>query len=263
MKVVVLISCMNEKDYTIIERTNLRTDAVIINQTDSDSIQNIRFISSDGVEHTALFVNSSERGLSRSRNMAIEYAEDAEICLICDDDERLEDDYETKIVNAYSNAPLNTVLIAFAFRMDAHSCPMNYHRFSFKDIMRTSSVQITFRRDFIIKHHISFDVLMGSGSGNGGGEENKFMLDVWKNGAGMLYVPDVITFVNKGNSKWNSTVSSKYFKNLGWSSRRLLGFFPAGVYILFHSITHYRSYSEKYGFFTVLKYMFSGFFDKR
>ncbi len=263
MKVVVLISCMNEKDFGIIDRTNLRTDAVIINQTDNDSVQSVEFTSTDGLRHNALFVNTQERGLSRSRNMAIDYAKGADICLLCDDDEWLEDDYEEKIVKAYMDAPSNIGLIAFAFTMEGHSCPAICHNFSFKDIMRTSSVQISFKRDTITRYKIRFDELMGSGTGNGGGEENRFLMDVKKTGVGMMYVPYYITTVQKGNSKWNNTISERYLSNLGWSSRRVLGFGLGAGYIVYHALSHYKAYAKSFGLYSILCHMFKGFFDKR
>lgn len=263
MKIVVLISCMNEKDYSIIERTNLKTDAVIINQTDNDSVQSVEFLSSDGNKHNAIFVNTRERGLSKSRNMAIEYSGGADVCLLCDDDEWLDDDYEEKISKAYTDAPSDIKLIAFAFTMEGHSCPTESHKFTFKDIMRTSSVQISFKREAIISNNIKFDILMGSGTGNGGGEENKFLIDVKKAGLSMMYVPYYITTVQKGNSKWNNSISERYLRNLGWSSRRILGFTGGVAYIIYHAVSHYRAYSSQFGIHSILSNMIKGFFDKR
>lgn len=263
MKLVVLISCMNEKDTSIIARTNLRTDAVIVNQTDHESIQYIKFVSPDLKEHNALFVNTTERGLSRSRNMAIRYAMDADICLICDDDEHLEDDYESTILKAYSEAPESTGLIAFAYIMEGRKCSHRSHKFTIKDILRTSSVQLTFKRDVIINHGIKFDVCMGSGTGNGGGEENRFMMDLWKTRIGMKYIPSVITTVQTGNSKWNNTASPIYFKNLGWTSRRILGSVLGVSYVFYHAISHRSIYKHQYSIISTLRYMLKGFFEQR
>lgn len=43
---------------------------------------------------------------------------------------------------------------------------------------------------------------MGSGTGNGGGEENRFLLDCRKAGFKMFYIPKVIASIGKGDSKW-------------------------------------------------------------
>ena len=87
---------MHQKDDSIIKKSNLQTDAVVVNQCDRDSIEDFFFLNKDNKRCHVIFISTTERGLSRSRNMAIKNAIDADICLLSDDDERFEDDYENK-----------------------------------------------------------------------------------------------------------------------------------------------------------------------
>ena len=41
----------------------------------------------------------------------------------------------------------------------------------------------------IIKSKLHFDVLLGSGTGNGAGEENKFLIDAYNAGLSIFYYP--------------------------------------------------------------------------
>ena len=79
----ILISCMHEKDTSIIERSNVQSDVVVVNQCDLDSVEEFDFVNKKGKTCHAKFINTTERGLSRSRNMAICNAW-GDVCLICD-----------------------------------------------------------------------------------------------------------------------------------------------------------------------------------
>ena len=77
----VLVSCMHQNDKTIVETSGISSNVLIINQCNHDSIQtwneNHRLVR---------MISTTERGLSRSRNMAIRFAQ-SELCLFCDNDE--------------------------------------------------------------------------------------------------------------------------------------------------------------------------------
>lgn len=64
---------------------------------------------------------------------------------------------------------------------------------------------------------------MGSGTGNGGGEEKMFMFAIKKQGLEMFYYADIIATVNPGESQWFQGYNEKYFEKQGWSNRRLFG----------------------------------------
>lgn len=95
-----ILSRMHQKDASIIERSNVQSDVVIINQCDRNDIEDFDFINKKGRKCHAKFISTTERGLSKSRNMAIRNAW-GDICLICDDDEWIADDSEDKILKAY------------------------------------------------------------------------------------------------------------------------------------------------------------------
>ena len=264
MSLNVLISCMHEKDTSIIARSNVQTDVVVVNQCAKDSVEEFDFINKKGETCHAKFINTTERGLSKSRNMAIDNAW-GDICQICDDDETLPDDYENVIIEAY-NQNKNAGVITFALnRLDVEmSYPVAKMSLGFKEILRTSSLQITFSRNLLRKTDIRFDEKMGSGTGNGGGEENHFLLDCRKAGFKMLYIPEIIATVNKGESKWFKGYTEKYFRDRGWTSRRNLGFFMGYAFVLYNVINHRHEFTKDgLSLGKVLLNMNKGFFEKR
>lgn len=253
MNVTVLLSCMHQRDNSIIYKSNIQTDCVIINQCDIDSIEHFTFINKAGKVCLAKFISSTQRGLSKSRNMAIQHASTADICLICDDDEWLDDNYEKTISSAYEdNSDADFISFALIRKDIKKRYPLNRKKMGFKDIFSTSSVQITFRRNKVIDKKILFDEHMGSGTGNGAGEENKFMFDCKKCKLNMYYVPAIIATINPGSSSWFRGYNEDYFINHGWSSRRVLGSTISLLYIIYFVITHYKLYKKFLSMFDAL-----------
>lgn len=108
----ILISCMHQADTSIIERSNVQSDVVVVNQCDHDSVEEFDFVNKKGKTCHAKFICTTERGLSKSRNMAIRNAW-GDVCQICDDDEWLADNGEEVILRAYAENP-DAALIAFS-----------------------------------------------------------------------------------------------------------------------------------------------------
>jgi len=50
MKVEVLIACMYQTDFSIIEKTNIQSDVLIINQCDTNQDESYNFLNRTGVK---------------------------------------------------------------------------------------------------------------------------------------------------------------------------------------------------------------------
>ena len=261
MKVITLVSCMYQHDKSIIERSNIQTDVVVVNQCDSDSFESFDFINASGNKCHALFISTTERGLSNSRNMAIKQAW-GDICYMCDDDEWLESDYETIIRDAYAHHPEKDV-ITFSLKRKNYSYPQCECKMGIRQILRTSSVQTTFKRTSIIDNSICFDPQMGSGSGNGGGEEIKFLMDCRRKKLELYYTPQIIATVKSENSQWFNGFTEKYFKDIFWAARRSLGTYLGIVYLFYWCLIRSNHFSIKMSKFKMLKCSLQGFFEKR
>ena len=261
MRVIVLLSCMHQKDRAIVADSNIQTDAIIINQCEVDKIDEFNFINSKGKSCCVKMIYTTERGLSRSRNMAIQNAE-GDICYICDDDEKLLDGYEDLIVKTYERNSRFDV-ITFALTRKNYTYPKNQLKMGIREILKTSSVQITFKLNEIRENSILFDSKMGSGSGNGGGEENKFLMDCRKKGLKMLYVPEIIARVKSEESQWFQGFTEKYFKDTFWAARRSMGAALALCYIFYWCIFRSGNYDIKISKLQMIKSALKGYFEKR
>lgn len=260
VKIVTLVSCMHQHDKSIIELSNIQTDAVVVNQCDYDKVEEYDYTNKSGLLCHVRFICTRERGLSRSRNMAITNSW-GDICVLCDDDEHFEDDYGTNVLHQFERNP-SYAIIAFKLiynRKKFGEKEVDYNRFT---AMSLSSAQLAFRRDDVIRTGISFDEMLGSGSGNGGGEENKFLFQLLGKGLKAKYVPILLAEV-KSNSKslWFDGYTSQYIINEGWGYRRIFGSLFAYPLLWFHAIKHFKSY--KCNFFRFIYLLHKGFFIKK
>ena len=96
----VLLSCMSSSPIEVVKRTNVVSDITVVNQCSNDCIS--KTCTENG--YRLQIIDSSESGLSKSRNMAIRYA-GSDICLLCDDDEILYDNYANLIESAFKENP--------------------------------------------------------------------------------------------------------------------------------------------------------------
>ena len=102
MTLVLLKACMLEKNTSIIQRSNVQSDVIVVNQYGHNSVEGLGFENQKGRKCYAKFICTTERGLSRSRNMALRNAW-GDIFLFCNDDELMEADYEVTIIGQYLN----------------------------------------------------------------------------------------------------------------------------------------------------------------
>lgn len=260
MRLEVLISCMHQKDKSIIQRTNIQSDVLVINQCDENKEERFEFENKKGENCVARIIYTTERGLSRSRNMALRNAT-GDICLICDDDEVLEDNYVDKIIEGYRLYPKASVL-AFTFVWIKKKDPKKPKRINYLSALRVNSIQITFKRDTISFNKVFFDEMLGSGTGHGGGEENKFLYDCLRNNLRIYYTPILIGRCIPNKSIWFKGFTNDYFYNRGFSNKRIMGTLFALLYALEYAIAKYPRYRKENSFLSVIYHQIRGVFSK-
>ena len=104
MKLQVLLSAMFLDNEQYIDSLNITSDAVVINQCDTKSQADIERTNIAGKRQYVKYIESTERGLSKSRNLAIESAT-GDICILCDNDVEYLKDYESRIMDAFEKHP--------------------------------------------------------------------------------------------------------------------------------------------------------------
>ena len=75
MTLEVLVSTMYQKDYSLLDRMNIQTDAIVVNQCNENSIEKFEYKG-----HKIKWISLNERGVGLSRNTAL-MRSTADICL--------------------------------------------------------------------------------------------------------------------------------------------------------------------------------------
>lgn len=256
MKLELLMSCMYQKDNKLIEKSQVTGDVIVINQCEQDTYAEYK--TEKGV---AKVFSTTQRGLTRSRNMAIEES-DADICLLCDDDEIFVVEYEKRILKAHEELPQADVIV-FKIKNRVPSFKDKVIRLRFPKTMKVSSWQISFKRQSLKKAEIRFDELLGAGSGNGAEEELKFLIDCEKAGLKIFYVPSVIASVEQTESSWFSGFTEQFFVNRGATTRYILGVPLAVIYAVYYVVKKKKMYETQITMSSALKAIFKGIIENR
>lgn len=242
---------MHRPDTELITRSAITGSGVVINQCDREG--KCRIPTAGG---SVLWIDTLQRGLTNSRNMAIENAH-GDICMLCDDDEVFEADYQQKILQAYEKLPQADVIV---FRIGNWRDPFGdeIRELKFPASIKASSVQLSFRRQSLIRTGVQFDPLLGAGSGNGAEEEMKFLLDCQKAGLRIFSVPVQVARLTDGGSTWFGGFDETFFYNRGATTRYILGLPLAVAYGMYYLIRKRPLYSGSVSGKNALKALMRG-----
>lgn len=259
MKLEVILSCMNQTDTNIVSKSNIKSDVVIINQCYNNGYYEDNL---DG-KRVRMF-STTDRGLSRSRNLALKNAI-GDICLVTDDDEFFLPGYEEKIINAFLNIPTADVIAFQIDRLNGYKkkYPNKIKKLTFWDCLKVASVEIAFRRERILEKQIIFDETIGSGVSTAGGEENVFLHNCLKNNLSIYFVPETIAQLKPSESQWISNLfSEQYFIDRGKFTKKLMyGKTFAIIYALYFALTKWHRYKHKASFLKAFHCMLKGIFE--
>lgn len=180
---------------------------LIINQTQEGKIltsnhSNVRIL------------NSFEKGLSKSRNLALENAL-GKILLIADDDVVYQEGFVTKIINAYNKFQEATVINFCALKSNGNlikKYPLNSkENLNLFDILNTSSIEMTLNKVILDTVKIRFDENFGLGGIFEMGEEAVFLFDLKKKNKQLVFEPEVIVKHEELTSSNKKSIIERYY----------------------------------------------------
>jgi glycosyltransferase involved in cell wall biosynthesis len=149
-----------------------------------------------GINHLTLIVSNS-LGLSKSRNVALRHG-NGEMLIFCDDDCR----YPTHTAQTVANDMLRYPefdILTYQISFDPNGrlfkdYPHNAIQHTVRSLMKVSSIEITIRKNVVEKEGDIFDERYGLGTSNRTGAENIMLLDLYKKGYLMAYLPKPIVY---------------------------------------------------------------------
>lgn len=211
MKVQVLASVMNCSLPSIVERMKLGSDAVIINQCDCLSCEEMEYKG-----HKVRFFSFPERGVGRSRNEAILRA-DSDICLFSDEDIVYEEGYARAIAEEFQRNPKADMLL---FNIEVEEARRTYHNTERKRVRwyncgRYGAVSFAVRRSSLLASGVTFSLLFGGGARYSNGEDSLFLKEFMKKGYRVYTSPITIGREQAGESTWFAGYNEKFFRDRG------------------------------------------------
>ena len=253
MSLEVLVSTMNQNNYNLLEQMRINSEAVIINQNKSDTKDTLYF-----KNKKILWINSKSRGLSVSRNKAIQNST-SEICVIADDDLEYVDSYQDIILDCFEKNPEHDII---TFQVEGIGKKFKeYHptarKLNYFTTMKVSSVEIAFRSKSIKDAGVRFNETFGSGTKYLAGEEIIFLYDCLRKGLSIKYIPVKIADLHLGNSSWFSGFNEEYFFAKGAIFTGMSK--KHSILLIFQfAIRKHNLYSDLISINKAIRYMFKG-----
>ena len=211
MSVEVLVSVMNQDMRGLVERMQLDSDAVIINQCDHVGTAEMAH---NG--HRIRFFSFPERGIGKSRNAAIERA-DGDICLFSDEDIVYTPGYAEAIEAEFQQNPAADMIL---FNIEVAEERRTYFiterkRVHWYTCGRYGAVSFAVRRRILEESGVRFSLLFGGGARFSNGEDSLFLKGLMDKGYRVYTAPVLIGREEAEESSWFAGYNRKFFFDRG------------------------------------------------
>ena len=208
----VLVSALEKDPMKLISGMNLECDALIVNQGSRD--RSYEYENENKLKIRVF--ESSERGIGRSRNLALDKA-DSKIVLFSDDDIVYSKGYADSILKAFSADPGADIIM---FNVDVCEerrtyhidSPIKVHKWS---VGRYPCYAAAARLESIRKPGVRCSLLFGGGAKYSSGEDNLFFMDCLRAGVVIKAVPVNIGKEVPRKSTWFNGFNEKFFRDRG------------------------------------------------
>ena len=211
-----LLSTRNFEGSALLERMNVSSDVLVINQVQTTPSRAFEEFSFRG--YAVRVFNYNERGIGISRKRALEHAR-GDILLICDDDMCYVSGYKDKIVHAYESKPDADIIFFKVEREHNDSRPQAHqaqgiHHVKFYNALRYGAVNISLTRKAVTNYNLGFDERFGDSLFKSG-EDSVFIMDAYHKGAHLYSSSDCVATVDLSESSWFTDYNAEYLQNRG------------------------------------------------
>lgn len=246
-----IVATMNQRDDSLIEKMNIKSDAIIINQSDAFSYHE-SFVG----ESVIKWYEFNERGVGLSRNNGLMRAT-ADIIQFADDDMVLTDTYVKDVIAEYDKYPEADVILFSNHCLNKDRMPYQvdkFERINRLEGVKFGGARITARREKLLYNNITFSLLFGGGARYGAGEDVTFIQDCLKAGLKVYKSPTILSTMKQDSSTWFKGFDKKYYRDKG---ALLAANFPTiskiGIYI-----QAFKNKGDKHTFSELVNYYREG-----
>lgn len=211
MEIQVLVSAVEQNMAALVEKMNISTPAVVVNQCDSYGYEEM--------EHNGAKIqcfSMQERGVGLSRNTALLHA-DAEVCLFSDEDITLTGDYAKEMEKAYREIP-DADMILFNVKVSPKRKTYwntDIHRVNYRNYGRYPAYSISGKLDSLRRANVGYSLLFGGGAKYSNGEDSLFLRDCLRAGLHIYTHTICIGEEKERESTWFRGYTQKFFHDRG------------------------------------------------
>jgi len=253
MRLLTLVSAVNQNIEELVDTMRLGSDAVITCQCDKNETG----------EYSApcgriIWECLDNRGVGINRNTCIKNASFGDILLFSDEDIVYDDGYAQSICDEYEKHP-EADGILFNMRVGEERRTYwneDYKKIKFYNYGRYPAYSISIRREILEKSKVLFPLEFGGGATYINGEDSVFLHDLLKSGVNLYRSPICLGEETVRESTWFKGYNERFFISRGALYVRLYGKFDvvmAWVFLLRH-----RYMTNDLGFMKSLKLMKQG-----
>lgn len=208
-----LVATMNQHDLSLIDKMNIRQNALIVNQCGA-----WLFEEKESEYGIIQMVSSDTIGVGINRNLALQLAK-ADILLFADDDITYYDATLQGVLDAFAEFP-DADIIFFGLDMTRNGVVHTRlqdrrKRLHIWNSLKYGAPRMAIRRSTVIKNRLSFSVLFGGGCKYGSGEDSLLICDCFRNGLKVYAHPYVLGTCAQDTSTWFSGYNAKYIFDRG------------------------------------------------
>lgn len=213
MELEVLVATMGQRDFSLVEKMNLRQNTVIANQCGQWHLEEYREEFGN-----IQMLSSATKGVGVNRNLALQAAK-ADILLFADDDVTYYDGTLQGVIDAFRELPdADVIFFAMDYTKDGQIIDRRRHktkRLHTWNSLRYGAARMAIRREAVEKKRLAFSTLFGGGCRYSSGEDTLFILDAIRSGLRVYSHSYVIGSCAKDSSSWFSGYHEKYFYDRG------------------------------------------------
>lgn len=259
MEYQLLVSTMNQNNFSLIQSMKIDSDAIIINQSQECMYEKI----DDPRGYSVEMYSFAERGVGLSRNSAF-MRSTAEIIEFADDDMIFVPDYREKVLQEFRMHPEADAIL---FSIESLNKERPFHKISkFKRIHKIESrkygcARLAVRREKLLYNNISFSLLFGGGAKYGAGEDTIFINDLLRAGLKIYGSPTKVADVKQESSSWFSGYTDKYYFDKGALMCATYPYYICKCIAFFMAIRHAKA--NLHSFNRIFKLYIQGISDYR
>lgn len=177
------------RDILELSESNVPISIIVLSQGEDINIE-------EDIEDGIKLIRSCKRGLSLSRNTLINQL-NAEYLWLIDDDIIISKQSLRRVVSLIEKTKKADVLIGKIECSDSQSLEY-YKKYTTRNglvgLLKTSSIEMIIKKDFIIDNDIRYNPLLGLGAKYPCGEENYFLVECWNKGAEINFFDETFIY---------------------------------------------------------------------